>query len=199
MTNKKKLTIGVAVASLIIVTGIIARVLIENRDSKIIATDIESYIETLLDKESDRQADKDEKNESGFLPHMKLNTAADEITELIFNCTQIQIIKSDKQTCVLSVTSPDCAMIFNSILESSDEWDKTDFASSKAYVLERFRKELKDPSLPVMARRVELEVVKNGGQYEIVETEEFLDALYGGLISYYNELSEKVEIYKEGN
>ena len=40
MTNKKKLTIGVAVASLIIVTGIIARVLIENRDSKIIATDI---------------------------------------------------------------------------------------------------------------------------------------------------------------
>lgn len=144
----------------------------------------------------DERADTDTEPENSFLPDMKSKTASDEITELIFSRTQVQLVKYDGKTCTLSIISPDCASLYDKILESPEELDRTDFVSAKAFVLERFRQELESESIPFITRKVELEVIKTDGKYELVETEEYIDALYGGLITYFRDLTES--ILKEG-
>lgn len=202
MKSKKKLIVGVSVVLLLLAIVLLSRLIARNRDNKAFAVYLEDYIGETLGVITDEKAGTDEEregkeNESGFLPEMKARTASDEITELIFSRTQVQLVKYDGKTCTLSITSPDCASLYDKILESPDELDRTDFVSAKAYVLERFRQEPESGSIPYITMKVELEVIKTGDQYELVETEEYIDALYGGLITYFRDLTESIR--KEGN
>ncbi|NLC19273.1 MAG: hypothetical protein GX757_08675 [Clostridiales bacterium] len=183
MKNRKRLIIGIAFISLFLVTGILIRGRIVNREHKLITTHIENYIKDQLSVNTT--------NEDDIYIKEKFNS--DELNELILTRTQIHIVKISDLSCVLAVTSPDCAYICKSILKSSDKWDKSDFNASKAYVMELFRQELESPSCPIVTNEIELKIVKNHDRYEIEESEAYFDALYGGLISYYKELSEALQ------
>lgn len=164
---------------LTIVAGVLSIIAYKTyKDSKNVAVfkDLKNYIEI----------SQNSMNEEPF------NTISSEIADIILDNTTVKLIKADKEKCTLEITSPDCGLICQRIMDSSNNWDRSDFIASKTYFLQTLKSELESRTFEYLTSNIELEVVKNGNRYEIIETEEYMDAMYGGLLSYYNELSSKL-------
>ena len=115
-------------------------------------------------------------------------TVANEITNMIMNYNTINVIDANNNNCTLEIIYPNVAQICKKIMASSENWDRSNFLASKTYFLDTLKNQLESQNFEYLSQDIELKVVKNGDKYEFIETEEYMDAIYGGLLTFYNEL-----------
>lgn len=188
MRYKNKIPVFILVL-LAIGAMLISFILLKERSEKILFNDISSYIKETLGNYMDAEGTSIDGTDE-----IKSETLSHEVNDIILSLVKVEVLGFNKKKCILRVTSPDCALIYDNILNNLNEWANNDFVASKNYIFNKLIGELKSKSLVYVATEVELEVVKNGDRYEVVETEEYLDALYGGLYTYYKYLSERLEL-----
>lgn len=104
---------------------------------------------------------------------------------LITDTVSYEIVKAGKNDITLDITAPDMKDIMDGIVsESTVVTDSAEETSRiQAYVINRLKS--KDYKTVTNTVTVKIENDKDGNSC-IIPTEEYLDAIYGGLYSYYN-------------
>lgn len=103
--------------------------------------------------------------------------------------TTAEVIEIDGNTARLSITAPDMKKILSQILSEDAVFDdeEKELDRIKDYVA----KKLASGNFETLTKEVTVEIETDGDGFRIIENDEYYDAVYGGMLSYYDEIAEE--------
>lgn len=108
------------------------------------------------------------------------------INLMIHNLTTVEILKSNKKSASLKITAPNMYELMNSLYADDDWINKQDELYSG---LEKTVKEkLESGQFTYVTKTVEVNIIETDGEKAIEDNFEYMDAMYGGLYTFYREI-----------
>lgn len=111
---------------------------------------------------------------------------------LITDNVSYKIVKTGNTNMTVSITAPNMKDIMDGVVSETATFDDNSEETKRiqSYVINR----LKDKDFKTVTNTVKVKIEREkDGQISIVPTEEYLDAVYGGLYSYYNSVLSKAK------
>lgn len=169
LTTKKTLII----VCVLIATAIAVVCIVAITNSHVSKKDINTQIETILNSNT---------------PEKNTADAGTLIAEIIYQNMSYEVLSVMDGKCIVSVTAPDMNALFFDVFNPDDYGTATSMEEYNAnvdYVLEQISTKLSNGDFKNITKEVELPLNDNG---EIEVTYEFVNAIYGGLLTVQEEL-----------
>ena len=178
---KKKRKICLLIIAVIVVVGIvIAGVIIatnNNQDKKTIKA-VENQLQTLLEQSDEVAASAPDDN-------------ANNIGEFVYSKMTYEVLEATESSCKIRVNAPSLYKVFHKIYDPDNIDTATDIEGYNAVVekiLEQIYQSLTDGEYEMVSADV---VVPLDSEGKIKMTRELVDAMYGGFLTFQDELAEQ--------
>lgn len=109
------------------------------------------------------------------------------INGMITDMVSYKVISEYDNYVILEITAPDMKAILKNIASSDATFD--DVAEEMTRIEDFVTQALMSDNLQFVTNIVEVEFVEHNDYFEIIPNDEYVNAVYGGMISYYNELT----------
>lgn len=123
-----------------------------------------------------------------FLEESSQHNKSDELRLLLLKKAEFNVLDDSGSQLTVSVTAPDMEYIIGTSLgDSIEQYESTD------EVLDVIASILRQEDYPTITREVTVRVENDDHGWYITATRELMDASYGGMISYYENLLSEVQ------
>ena len=120
------------------------------------------------------------------LQNQGVETSGQRLDDLIISHVTCNVLQVGESSCRIEISAPDMRSLFESVIDLNK--NVSDPAQERKDMESTIEGALEKGDFILRTVIVDVQYKKHGGEIEIVENEDLADAIYGGLLSFVNEM-----------